>query len=127
MAVMATYHRCSRNAPATLSVLTAGGRPFYEHKTMTYRIAENFQGRKLSRISRFCGYLRKFSLRNLGAWHPLTPYKRVICKSFLRENRIFHQFAKVFFLKSFPLYDIPVVTDRNQKLPPLCISSKSPC
>ena len=24
---------------------------------------------KLSRISRFCGYLRKFSLQNLGVWH----------------------------------------------------------
>ena len=32
----------------------------------TYRIAENFRGRKLSQISRFCGYMRKFSLRNLG-------------------------------------------------------------
>ena len=37
-----------------------------------YRIAENFRGRKLSRISRFCGYLEKFSSWNLGAWHPLA-------------------------------------------------------
>ena len=29
-----------------------------------YRIVGNFRGRKLSQISRFCGY----SLRNLGAW-----------------------------------------------------------
>ena len=34
-----------------------------------YHIAENFRGRKLSRISRFCGYSRKFSLQNLGVWH----------------------------------------------------------
>ena len=31
-----------------------------------------------------------------------------ICKSFLHENFIFHQFAKVFSLKSFPLYGILV-------------------
>ena len=31
-----------------------------------YCITGNFQGRKLSRILRFCGYSRKFSPRNLG-------------------------------------------------------------
>ena len=36
---------------------------------ISYCIAENFQGKKLSRISRFCGDLRKFSSQNLGAWH----------------------------------------------------------
>jgi len=30
--------------------------------------------------------------------------KVTIHESFLRKNRIFHQFAKVFSLKSFPLY-----------------------
>ena len=34
-----------------------------------YRIAGNFRGRKLSQISRFCGYSRKFSLQNLIFWH----------------------------------------------------------
>ena len=43
----------------------------------------NFRGRKLPRISRFCGYLRKFSLQNLGAWHQLMRQKRAICESFL--------------------------------------------
>ena len=64
---------------------------------------------KLSRISWFCGYSRKFSPRNLGAWCPLARHERAIHKSFLRENRIFHQFAKVFFLKSFPLYGTTMV------------------
>jgi len=32
----------------------------------SYCIAENFRGRKLSRISWFCGYSRKFSPWNLG-------------------------------------------------------------
>ena len=41
-----------------------------------YRIAENFRGRKLSRISRFCGDSRKFSPRNLGAWRSLPRQKR---------------------------------------------------
>ena len=33
-----------------------------------YHIAENFWGGNLSWISRFCGYLRKFSQWNSGAW-----------------------------------------------------------
>lgn len=33
---------------------------------MTYCIVGNFRERRLSQISRFCGYLQKFSLRNLG-------------------------------------------------------------
>ena len=56
---------------------------------------------KTSRISQFCG-----DLRNLGAWHPSAWKKRAIRESFLRENRIFHQSAKVFSLESFPLYSI---------------------
>ena len=51
-----------------------------------YRIAGNFQGRKLLRVSRFCVYSRKFSL---GVWCPLAWQKRAIHKSFLHENHIF--------------------------------------
>ena len=69
-----------------------------------YRIVGNFWGRKLSRILRFCGYSRKFSPWNLGVWCPLAWHKQAIRKSFLHENRIFHQFAKAFSLESFPLY-----------------------
>ena len=71
-----------------------------------YRIAGNFRGRKPLRISRFCGSSRRFSLRNLGVWHPLAQHKRAICEICLRENHIFHQFAKAFSLESFPLYGI---------------------
>ena len=53
---------------------------------------------KLSQISWFCGYTWKLSPRSLAR------QKWAICKSFLRENRIFHQFLNVFFLESFPLY-----------------------
>ena len=38
------------------------------HVHTTYRIAGNFRGRKLSRISRFESHPRKFSPRNLGAY-----------------------------------------------------------
>ena len=40
---------------------------------------------RLSLISCFCGNAWKFSLRNLGAWHPLAQQKWAI-----REYRIFH-------------------------------------
>ena len=39
----------------------------------------------------------------LEAWAPLAWQKQAICESFLREYRIFHQFAEVFSLESFPL------------------------
>ena len=71
-----------------------------------YRTAGNFQRRKLSR---FCGYSQKFSLRNLGAWHLMAaqlatpvsnPWKFSLWKSY------FPPFMKVFSHKSFPLYVI---------------------
>ena len=69
---------------------------------MWYHIAENFRGKKLPRISRFCGYTRKFSPWNLGCsiiWH---------CKS--------EQSVKVFSLESFPLYVIVKHATNDQKL-----------
>ena len=56
---------------------------------LNYRIAGNFWGRKLSQISRFCGYLRKFPQQNLGVWCPLARHKRAIRESFLHENVFF--------------------------------------
>ena len=53
--------------------------------TCLYRIAANFQGRKLSQISRFCDYMKKFSPRNLGC-------------GILRHSKN-EQFAKVFSAK----------------------------
>ena len=47
----------------------------------TYRIAENFRGRKLLQISRFCGYTRKFSPQNLG--------RGVLWRCKMSKNRIF--------------------------------------
>jgi len=65
-------------------------------------VAGNFWGRKPSQISRFCGYSWKFSPWNLG--HAIIwRHQRTIHESFLCENLIFHQFAKVFSHKSFPL------------------------
>ena len=60
--------------------------------TDIYHMAGNIWGRKPSWISRFCGCLRKFSLRNLGVWHLLVRHKRAICESFLRENHICESF-----------------------------------
>ena len=61
---------------------------------------------KPSRISWFCGYLWKFSLRNLGVWCPFAWHKRAIHEIFLRKNRLFHQFMKVFSHDSFLLYSM---------------------
>ena len=44
------------------------GNTCYTCTAIKYHIAGNFRGRKLSQMLRFCGYLRKFSLRSLGAW-----------------------------------------------------------
>ena len=47
----------------------------------------------------------KFSLQNLEGWHTFARQKGTICESFLHaQNRIFHQFSKVFSLEGFPLY-----------------------
>ena len=51
-----------------------------------YHIAGNFRGRKPSQILWFCGCLQKFSLWNLGVWHPLARHKRAIRESFLYKN-----------------------------------------
>ena len=54
-----------------------------EDNTITqYHIAGNFRGRKLLQILRFCGYLWKFSPRNLGAGRPLVRHKRTIHENF---------------------------------------------
>ena len=48
---------------------------------------------------------RKGSVASFGA------AKRAIRESFLRKNRFFHQFAKVFSLESFPLYGSSLFSD----------------
>ena len=58
--------------------------------------------------------MKVFTTKSGGPWHPFTHHKRAIRKSFLRENRIFHQFAKVFSFESFPLYGIQQNHRRTQ-------------
>ena len=62
-----------------------------------YRVAGNFQGRKLSQILRLCGSFlcEIWGVMSFGAAKD---------ESFLSENHIFYQLAKVFSLESFPLY-----------------------
>jgi len=62
---------------------------YYCHYPMKF---SRVQGRKLSR---FCGYLQKFSLQNLELWHSLTTQASNLRKFFI-ENHTFHQFAQVF-------------------------------
>ena len=73
---------------------------------LIYRIAGNYWGRKISQILWFCGYTQKFPPAKFGAWRPLAWQKWAIRESFLQENHIFHQFAKVFSLESSPLYGV---------------------
>ena len=56
---------------------------------LDYRIAGNFRGENFREILQLCGYLRKFSPRNLGAWCLLARQKRAICESFLCKNLFF--------------------------------------
>ena len=75
-----------------------------ETENNTYRIAGNFRGRKLSQISRFWSYLWNLSQQNWGHGVFWQQHQWTIHESFLHENLIFHQFTKVFSLKSFLLY-----------------------
>jgi len=64
---------------------------------------------KLSRKKTFVNFAvlwlfaKVFSVK-FGGVAPLALQKWAIRKSFLHENWIYHQFTKVFSLKSFPLY-----------------------
>ena len=70
----------------------------------SYRIAGNFRGRKLSRISRFFSHPRKFSPRNSRHATPIMRPASTFCEIFLREMLLSYRSAKVFSLKNFPLY-----------------------
>ena len=74
-----------------------------------YRIVGNFRGRKLSKISRFCGYTRMFSPQNLGRgilWHSKSEqsakvfsqksYSLQICESFLPQKFPTIQYCSMF-------------------------------
>ena len=53
---------------------------------------ETFEGEN---FRKFRGFVEVFSAK-FGAWQSLAPNKQAIRESFLHENRIFHQSAKVF-------------------------------
>ena len=74
--------------------------------SLRYRIAGNFRGRKLLRISRFESHPRKFSPRNLGGAAPIYDWFQAIRESFLCEILTSYGFAKVFSLESLLLYSM---------------------
>ena len=66
--------------------------------TTMYRIAENFQRRKLSRISWFCGYMQKFSPQNLERgiyWHGKS-------KQSVKAKIVFSPIREIFLPQKFP-------------------------
>ena len=78
-------------------------------RIIIYRIAGNFRGRKLSRISRFFCHPRKFSPRNSRHTTPIMRPVLTFRESFLREMLLSYRSAKVFSLENFPLYGITII------------------
>ena len=68
---------------------------------MLYRIAENFQGRKLSRILWFCGCMRTFSPRNLGRGF-LWRGRSEQCAKVLSAKIVFSPIRESFLPRKFP-------------------------
>ena len=86
-------------------------------------LAANFRGRRLSRISWFCGYSRKFSPWNLGVWYPLAWHEWAI-----RKNRIFTNSQKFSPLK-VSCYMVVIIVILPPPLPsslPIPLSSSIP-
>ena len=87
---------------------------------LSYRIAGNYWGRKISQILWFCGYTQKFPPAKFGAWHPLAWQKWAIHESFLCEIIFFTNSRKFspskvscytvlswrFFYQSFQLWPL---------------------
>ena len=72
-----------------------------------YRIAENFQGRKHSRISQFQRHPQKFSPQNLDVpYPPMLQFS--IPRKFSPRNGHSYRSVKVFSLESFPLYSMSI-------------------
>ena len=64
---------------------------------------ETFKGENFCEFRGFVAICKTFLCKIWGCgifWR----HKQAICESFLRKNRIFHQFAKVFSLESFTLH-----------------------
>ena len=52
---------------------------------ITYHVAGNLLGRKVSQILRFCGYLPKFSLRNFGGMASIGIQANILQKFFFTK------------------------------------------
>ena len=70
---------------------------------------------KLSRISRFCGYLWKFSPWNLRAWHPLAQQKRQSAKVFSAKI-VFFTNSRKFSSSKVSRYTVCTTKTRTQQL-----------
>ena len=92
---------CSINHHWNIGLNTASAVKLHCH---TYRIAGNFRGRKLSRISRFFRHLRKFSPRNSRHATPIMWPVLTFHESFLHKILLSYRSAKVFSFENFPLY-----------------------
>ena len=91
------YSELDLNPPYMVSI----SRFLFYFCVLNYLITGNFRGRKLSWISLFCGYLRKFSPQNLVAWHPLAWQKRAIRENFSAKIVFFTNLWKFSPLKVF--------------------------
>ena len=68
-----------------------------------YRIVENFRGRKLLRILRFCGYLRKFSPQILGCgviWHGKSKQSTNVFFSPIGKSFLPRKFSAIWYFGS---------------------------
>ena len=92
--------RIGKNHTHPLSLMTS----LASYRHLHYRMAGNFRGRKLSRISRFFSHPRKFSPRNSRHATPIMRPVLTFRESFLREMLLSYRSAKVFSLENFPLY-----------------------
>ena len=105
LCICSSYHDCRSSCNTQLP----------EIPLFMYRIAGNFRGRKLSRISRFFRHPRKFSPRNSRHATPIMRPILTFRESFLREMLLSYWSVKIFSLENFPLYgmspDLVISTD----------------
>jgi len=64
------------------------------------------QGKNFRKFHSFVAICKSFLHKIWGVVFFLARYKQAIHESLLSENHIFHQFAKVFSLNSFPLENV---------------------
>ena len=77
-----------------------------------YRIAGNFWGRKLCEFRSFVA-IRESFLCEIWGMAFFGAAKASNSQKFIHENCIFHQFAKIFSLESFPLYGMKEKSEKS--------------